>query len=99
MLISVHTNTLLVRRKHEQKLYFYGGKKKYKNTGTAWPQVSSMPGCELNVLGTNQSLDSYQSYSMTNTDVTNLPEGHTEGRGHLGGKLPSACAPRTVMDS
>lgn len=35
MFISVHTNTLLVRRKHEQKLYFYGRKKKYKNTGTA----------------------------------------------------------------
>lgn len=63
MFISVHINTLLVRRKHEQKLYFYGGKKKYKNTGTAWPQVCSMPGGEQDVLGTNQSLHSYQSHS------------------------------------
>lgn len=36
---------------------------------------------------------------MTKTDVTNLPVGHTEARSYLGGKLPSALAPRVVTDS
>lgn len=91
MLISVHTNTLLVRRKHKQKLYFYGGKKKYKNTGTVWPQVCSMPGCEQNVLGTNQSLDSYQSHSYDQHWCNQPPCGP-----HWGQRAPGWEAPKCL---
>lgn len=95
MLISVHTNTLLVRRKHEQKVYFYGGKKKYKNT--SWPQVCSMPGCEQNVLGTNQSLDSYQSHSYYQEWCNQPPCGPHWGQRAPGWESPK-CLGYTCCD-